>query len=141
MVKVRAVTLNGDGMQNGGSYDQVVHVDSRYASQVTFDSRIRDRSRVADSAGTRVPVVPEDEFASTPVALLNVPLEALLRLTLRIYALPQSGPAVTPGLRVGVCLGYEQRDAAGDAHYALNRVIRSGARPRSRANRIVPPFI
>ncbi|MEO8379209.1 MAG: hypothetical protein ABI779_06055 [Acidobacteriota bacterium] len=67
----------------------LVHVDSRYASRVTFESRIRDLSRSSESAGTEVPVIREDRIANAPVYLLNVPLDVWFRHTLRVYALPE----------------------------------------------------
>src|SRR5215203_1033455 len=50
------------------------HVESQYADEFTFASRIRDVSRQQDSAGTEIPVVREDRITEQPVHLLNVPL-------------------------------------------------------------------
>lgn len=66
----------------------LVHVESEHASEVTFATRIRDLSRATLSAGTEVPVVREDRMSGGPIYLLNVPIEARFRQTLRIYALP-----------------------------------------------------
>jgi hypothetical protein len=66
-----------------------IHVDSRYASFVKFSSRIRDLSRMTESAGTNVPVVREDQFFAGPLILLNVPIDPAFRGMLRIYALPE----------------------------------------------------
>jgi hypothetical protein len=66
-----------------------IHIDSRYASSVTFSSRIRDLSRMTESAGTDVPVIREDQFFAGPLILLNVPIDAAFRNMLRIYALPE----------------------------------------------------
>lgn len=65
-----------------------IHVDSRYASFVTFSSRIRDLSRMTESAGTNVPVIREDQFFARPLLLLNVPIDTAFRNALRVYALP-----------------------------------------------------
>jgi len=67
----------------------VVHVDQRYASAVTFASRVRDLSRQRESAGTEVPVIREDRLLSLPRVLLNVPVAPRYRNTLRVYALPE----------------------------------------------------
>lgn len=64
------------------------HIDSRVAAEITFASRVRDRSRQAESAGTEVPVIREDRIVSRPLSLLNVPIAPRYRNTLRIYALP-----------------------------------------------------
>lgn len=59
------------------------------AANVRFASRIRDTSRDADSAGTEIPIVREEQFSATPLQLINVPRKARFRHTLRIYALPE----------------------------------------------------
>lgn len=66
----------------------LVHVESEHAPAVTFESRIRDVSRAAASAGTEVPVVREDRMSAGPLYLLDIPVEAGFRSTLRVYALP-----------------------------------------------------
>ncbi|HEX6097620.1 MAG TPA: hypothetical protein VF432_14930 [Thermoanaerobaculia bacterium] len=66
----------------------LVHVESNHASEVTFDTRVRDLSRSTRSAGTRIPVIREDHMSTGPVYLLNIPLEPAFRHTLRMYALP-----------------------------------------------------
>lgn len=68
----------------------VVYVEREHASEVTFGSRIRDTSRMRDSAGTQVPVVREDQMTTGPVAILNVPVAPRFRHTLRVYALPDA---------------------------------------------------
>jgi len=67
----------------------LVHIDSRFASEAAFASRVRDLSMAADSAGTEVRVVPEGEMSTGPVYLLNVPASPKFRTTLRVYALPE----------------------------------------------------
>ena len=66
----------------------LVHVEAAYASSVTFNTRIRDLSRAADSGGTEVPAIREDEMSARAIYLLNVPVETRFRDMLRIYALP-----------------------------------------------------
>jgi hypothetical protein len=65
------------------------HIENRYASHVMFESRIRDLTRLHESAGTEVPVVREDRMIGTSVFLLNIPRTGNFRDMLRIYALPE----------------------------------------------------
>jgi hypothetical protein len=67
----------------------LMHVPRSHAAEMTFGSRVRDASRDLESAGTEVPVVPEDDMTSSPLYLLNVPVGPNARATLRIYALPE----------------------------------------------------
>jgi hypothetical protein len=67
----------------------LLHVESRFASNFTFSSRVRDLSRAGDSAGTSIPVVREDGITAQPVHLLNVSIAPKFRNMLRIYALPE----------------------------------------------------
>jgi hypothetical protein len=73
------------GFENSGI---LFHVESQYASDVTFESRIRDVTRSAESAGTEVQVVREDHMIDASVFLLNIPRSGNFRNMLRIYALP-----------------------------------------------------
>jgi hypothetical protein len=66
----------------------LVHVEKEHASEVTFDTRIRDLSRAGRSAGTQIPVIREDLMSTGPLYLLNIPMEPTFRHTLRVYALP-----------------------------------------------------
>lgn len=78
----------------GDSPAVLFHVDSRFADDVSFNSRVRDVSR-SDSAGTEVPVIREDRLFTRPIELLNVPLAPHFRVMLRAYALPEAiAPAV-----------------------------------------------
>jgi hypothetical protein len=67
----------------------LINVQNPYASQITFQGRVRDVSRNADTAGTEVPVIPETLMFSGPLHLLNVPISPGFRNTLRLYALPE----------------------------------------------------
>lgn len=71
----------------GGS-SLLLHVDRRVVSDFHFSSRVRDLSR-ADGRGAEVPVIHESRMYASPVYLLNVPLHAGSRNTLRVYALPE----------------------------------------------------
>ncbi|HET8773145.1 MAG TPA: hypothetical protein VFP80_05120 [Thermoanaerobaculia bacterium] len=66
----------------------LVHVETQHAAAVTFESRLRELSRSADSAGTEVPVIREDRMSSGPLYLLNVPMKTPSRYMLRLYGLP-----------------------------------------------------
>jgi hypothetical protein len=68
----------------------LLHVEATTAPFFSFHSRVRDLSRETDSAGTEIPVVPEDQMVSGPLRLLNVPARDRFRDTLRIYALPET---------------------------------------------------
>lgn len=61
-----------------------VHVPRASNGALTFHERIRDVSRAAEGAGTEIQVVHEADFRSR-VELIDVPNEALFRLTLRMY--------------------------------------------------------
>lgn len=52
---------------------------------VALQLRVRDLSRNASSAGAEIPVVPESEFRSRPIQLLDVPNTGGFRFLLRIY--------------------------------------------------------
>ena len=67
----------------------LVHVRAREAEFFSFELRVRDVSREMDSAGTEIPVVPEEEMSPLPRRLMNIPLSAKFRHTLRVYALPE----------------------------------------------------
>ena len=54
-------------------------------SQLSFQLRALDVSRLETNAGTEVPVVRQEQFRTATTSLLNVPVEPNFRLTLRIY--------------------------------------------------------
>lgn len=66
----------------------LVHIETQHAAHVAFASRVRDISRMSDSAGTEVPVVREEDMRASPLYLLNIPVDAKFRSMLRLYALP-----------------------------------------------------
>jgi hypothetical protein len=69
---------------------------------VDFASRIRDTSRVAQTAGTEVPVVHERDFRGQ-LRFASVPVDGRFRTTLRIWALddfPQFIVLVEPGSNI-----------------------------------------
>lgn len=68
----------------------LVHVEGRTGADIVFASRVRDRSRGADSAGTELPVVRENEFRADRVTLIDIPVAYGSRAMLRIYGLPEA---------------------------------------------------
>lgn len=55
------------------------------AANARFTLRIRDLSRQSLTWGTEIPVVRESQYRQRPITLLNVPLDARFRVTLRAY--------------------------------------------------------
>lgn len=64
----------------------LVYVE-RPSGEVTFNSRIQDLSRQAQTWGTEIQVVREEDFLTSAARLLNVPSGNDFRITLRIYDL------------------------------------------------------
>jgi len=58
---------------------------SREVKDVDVQLRIADVSRDALDAGTELPIVRDEELKTATAHLLNVPLDARFRLTLRVY--------------------------------------------------------
>jgi hypothetical protein len=52
---------------------------------VTFNLRVQDLSRQAETWGTEIPAVREGDFLSGTKSLLNIPVDARFRQMLRIY--------------------------------------------------------
>jgi len=75
------VLFRGEPADNPG---QIVFVEHP-SNLVAFESRVQDLSRQAQTWGTEIPVVREDEFVSRPIELLNVPIDDRFRLMLRVY--------------------------------------------------------
>ncbi|HEX9160924.1 MAG TPA: IPT/TIG domain-containing protein [Thermoanaerobaculia bacterium] len=74
---------------------RLLYVDKAHASAVTFNLRVRDLSRNAESHGTEIPIVRRSDFTTERISLLNVPIEDGFRNTLRIYALAPTSAVVT----------------------------------------------
>jgi hypothetical protein len=64
------------------------------AKQVAYALRVFDESRSGETYGTAVPVVPMSAFRETELILPDIPTSAAFRLTLRIYAAPDTAPLV-----------------------------------------------
>ena len=58
---------------------------------VHLESRLRDLSRNASSAGMEVPLVHEADFRADEINLNAIPRDARFRLTLRVYGLDAGG--------------------------------------------------
>jgi hypothetical protein len=71
-----------------GELAVLVHVDAAHAQEFQFASRIRDVSRSDRWAGSAVPVIREDAMTTATLRLLDVPVDAVFRNILRVYALP-----------------------------------------------------
>lgn len=77
--------FEGEGYAHG----QALLVPRGEADDLSFSLRIRDLSRDAESFGSQVPVVREDDlFRNSEIALLDVPRDPRFRTKLRIYAFP-----------------------------------------------------
>ncbi|PYQ26711.1 MAG: hypothetical protein DMF56_23305 [Acidobacteria bacterium] len=72
---------------NGAAFLYHEHIDGSPGTKpLAFSLRVRDLSRQADSWGTEVPLVrDEDAFVARPMDMLNIPFEPESRITLRIY--------------------------------------------------------
>jgi hypothetical protein len=71
-----------------------LYLPADHASELTFQVTVRDLSRAA-SAGTTLPVVREDAFREK-ADVVNVPLDGNVRVSVRLYALPEvAAPEVT----------------------------------------------
>ena len=72
-------------------------VERQFAPQVAVHLRVQDVSRQAQTWGTEIPAVREGQLFTTPFDLLDVPLAAGFRQTLRIYdvdALPRASAVI-----------------------------------------------
>jgi hypothetical protein len=80
--------------------------------ELHVNTRVRDISRVASSAGTQIPVVREGDFHSEDFLLLDIPNDARFRSNLRIYGgLMSFSPElrfIHPGGAVGIDI-YDSR--------------------------------
>lgn len=63
---------------------QLAYLDANLSRSVSFNLRIRDLSRQAESWGTEIPVVRERDL-TTRVTLVDVPMQPRFRQLLRIY--------------------------------------------------------
>lgn len=55
------------------------------SDRVKYNLRVRDLTRTSETWGTEVPAVREEEFRTTPILLMPLPVDPLFRTTVRIY--------------------------------------------------------
>lgn len=77
----RPVRLNGQP----ASDPALIGYTSPTGSRFDYNLRIRDLSRQSQTWGTEVPVIPESQFITGVVNLLNVPTDDRFRVSLRVY--------------------------------------------------------
>jgi hypothetical protein len=66
---------------------QFIYVPAADAPKIALNSRVWDLSRVAQTAGSEIPIVRESRFTTTTIALVGIPVAPHYRHTLRIYGL------------------------------------------------------
>jgi hypothetical protein len=77
--------------QFDGDPGHLLYIPKGSFDRLAASLRVSDVTRSSQSFGTRIPIVPDHEFRSDFLALLDVPASALFRDTLRIYSLdPQT---------------------------------------------------
>jgi hypothetical protein len=69
----------------------IAPLSSSGSASVVFGARIFDVSRQSTDWGTEIPLIHETSFTSEPIVLVNVPVTAGFRQTLRIYDLWTEG--------------------------------------------------
>jgi len=83
----RDPVANGRLANDSKPWGRVFYAVRGTIEDASFNSRVRDLSRQAQSAGTEVPVVREREFRARPLRFLNIPNDGRSRLTLRVWSL------------------------------------------------------
>jgi hypothetical protein len=74
-----------------GDPGRLLYIPRDAFDRMAVSLRSTDLSRLSQSFGTRMPIVPEREFRSDFIALIDLPTSAGFRITLRIYSLdPQT---------------------------------------------------
>lgn len=63
----------------------MIYPRKRLADDLKFGARISDTSRSDDNAGTEIPIVREREFRYDRIVLVDVPIDARYRTSLRVY--------------------------------------------------------
>lgn len=79
--------------QRGGAPGVLLWVRKDRAANLDYELRVQDISRQELTWGTEIPVVREKDLRTAPFRLLNVPLDARFRQTLRIYDVSESASA------------------------------------------------
>jgi IPT/TIG domain len=81
---------------------RLFYVPANLAQHITFNARVRDVSRSDLGFGAEVPIVRLSDLTTESVVLLNVPIDARYRNTLRIYGVPYPGVIMPPQVLVNV---------------------------------------
>lgn len=66
---------------------QFIYAAAADIDRVSFNLRVRDLNRTAETWGTEVPAVREEEFRTAPILLMPLPVDPLFRTNVRIYDL------------------------------------------------------
>ena len=64
---------------------QFLYVRAADEPKLALNLRVRDLARTAETWGTEVKIVRENEWRTTPITLAPLPVDPLFRLTLRVY--------------------------------------------------------
>jgi hypothetical protein len=81
------VTIQTGPLTAGGLHGALVYLEPATAASVHFGLRFRDLSRQATTAGTELPMPRGSAFRQDRFSLVDVPVTAGFRQTLRIYEL------------------------------------------------------
>ncbi|HEX8152032.1 MAG TPA: IPT/TIG domain-containing protein [Thermoanaerobaculia bacterium] len=79
-----------------------LYVQQRDFDAVTFNLRVHDVSRNAQSNGTEIPVVRGSDFTDAPIVLPGVPIDPRFRALLRVYSSSSTEDTVTVRINDGV---------------------------------------
>jgi hypothetical protein len=66
---------------------EFLYVHPSDESKLHLNARVYDASRTAQTAGSEIPIVRENDFTGAPVSLLGIPVASHYRHTLRVYDL------------------------------------------------------
>ncbi|HEX6642922.1 MAG TPA: hypothetical protein VF215_17530, partial [Thermoanaerobaculia bacterium] len=77
----------------GAGLGEFVIVRSQDAPQISINSRVWDASRIAETAGSEIPIPRDDDFTAGTIVLLGIPVAPQYRHTLRVYDLEGHGGA------------------------------------------------
>jgi hypothetical protein len=101
---------------------QFLYVHTADEAKLHLNSRVYDVSRTAETAGSEIPIVRGNDFTSTTVSLLGIPVAPQYRHTLRVYDLDahQDGQVL---IRI-----YANAETAPRATFVRNLSVPQGAR-------------
>jgi hypothetical protein len=73
------------GLHGGSTSGEFVYVHPEDESKLFLNSRVYDVNRLGETAGSEIPVVRGEDFRSTPISLLGIPVSPRYHHTLRVY--------------------------------------------------------